>query len=487
MRHTRTRRRLKAILTVLLFFALLISIEAKIETLIPELKFFAESKIEESLDRKIDISIGSLDGGIIHPFTLHRISIKKGLYASLIPSLEIDSIRTNYRVWDVLFHKGIVNTFSHFLSGESCIDIRFSMKDQELTGFVRVAGELQRARLRGYVTVARGGRIDYTGKIDDEYIWLDLTAKKAALTSVVLFDIPRQEILMTVRAHHLKVRGFDIVGDAIFRNRIMHLSDELRASSVEGEFETRHIILDYEPFVDIKSSYRVEGGLLHIDRLEVGDGAKASGTIGLRAPYGLDITVLADNVNLQMVFASMKGKAGESFLTGTMSGKFELKGPSEDSALNARLEVRSGILAGVLDFDHLSATLTGDGPLIRIEDSRIVRESGTLKLAGDIDLSKVGRGNIFSGVRIVSDEEAITWDELETKRSGGVNEMHLKKKMSDEVNLNFKKFLSDERIDESLRDRDQVEIEYKLHPTESLKMQVGQDKNFFGFEHKDRF
>ena len=34
---------------------------------------------------------------------------------------------------------------------------------------------------------------------------------------------------------------------------------------------------------------------------------------------------------------------------------------------------------------------------------------------------------------------------------------------------------------------DEVQLEYKLHPNDSLKVTVGQDKDFLGLEHKDKF
>jgi hypothetical protein len=47
--------------------------------------------------------------------------------------------------------------------------------------------------------------------------------------------------------------------------------------------------------------------------------------------------------------------------------------------------------------------------------------------------------------------------------------------------------MADERIDESLRETDEYELEYNLNPNESLKFRMGQEQDFFGLEHKNKF
>ena len=63
----------------------------------------------------------------------------------------------------------------------------------------------------------------------------------------------------------------------------------------------------------------------------------------------------------------------------------------------------------------------------------------------------------------------------------------MKKKINDDIDIDFKKFTSEDTIDESLKYGDEVQLEYKLHPNDSLKVMVGQDKEFLGIEHKDKF
>ena len=66
MRNIRTRRRLKFVLTVLLIVCVVLFIEDRIEAFVPQMKNFAESRIEDALGGKIKLSIGDVDGGLLH-------------------------------------------------------------------------------------------------------------------------------------------------------------------------------------------------------------------------------------------------------------------------------------------------------------------------------------------------------------------------------------------------------------------------------------
>jgi hypothetical protein len=169
-----------------------------------------------------------------------------------------------------------------------------------------------------------------------------------------------------------------------------------------------------------------------------------------------------------------------------MSGKFEIKGPMARLKSDSRFEVRDGKL-GVLDFESLTATLKGEGSVIRIEEARVKRESGYFALAGEIDLRRWGRESLFDDLKLASSEAAILWDGIDTSKTQDLKELKVQKKVTEDLNLGFKKFQSDNLINESARESDEVELEYKLQDKESFKVSVGQGSSFFGLEHKDKF
>jgi hypothetical protein len=83
MRNIRARRRVTALLTLLLVVSFIAFIESRIEAFAPQFKTLAENKIEEAFKGGIDINIGRLEGGILRPFLLRDVKIfKKGGKAS---------------------------------------------------------------------------------------------------------------------------------------------------------------------------------------------------------------------------------------------------------------------------------------------------------------------------------------------------------------------------------------------------------------------
>ena len=102
MRHTRTRRHFKFILSLLLAGCLLLFLEERIEAFVPDVRNFTQARIEEALGNRVRLSIGGIDGGILHPITLNDVRINDSRTAPVIPSLVISSVKTGYRVWDLL-------------------------------------------------------------------------------------------------------------------------------------------------------------------------------------------------------------------------------------------------------------------------------------------------------------------------------------------------------------------------------------------------
>ncbi len=472
------------VLSALLVICLVLFFESRIEAFAPQIKNFAVLKIEETFSGRFKLSIGSLDGGILHPIVLNDIKIKDKHGVSLFSSLNISSIKTNYRIWDILFKRRENSIVSQILAKDSRVYINFVAKNNKVSGFVRIDGDLENSRLKGYVNLADNERIDFEGGVKGDRF--DVGIKLAGGSLNAKGSISEAGTLeVSFRANHLNIRGLDISGSALLENRIA--DDGIAGSGhVEGKFETKNLIVNYNPFLDLKISYRIASGVLEIQELNLGGSFNGRGRICLKQPFITDATVLADNLSLSWLFSRLGAKEAASVLSGTMNAKLELKGPIRNLKSNIRLEIRKGTILK-LDFDYLNANLKGDGPILRIEDSRVTRESGYFALAGEMDLRRMGRAILFDSIRLSSDDRAITWDGWNTKRVQDVEELSMKKKINDDIDLNFKKFITDEKVDESLKDTDEVQFEYKLHPNNSLTMMVGHHEDFFGFEHKDKF
>jgi len=460
------------------------------EAFVPQMKNLAEMGIEKTFNDKVSFSIGSIDGGVFRPFVFNDIKIedKKGTF--LFSSVDINSIRTDYRIWDFLFSvfcrdgKG-GPAVCDVLSGDSSVYINFVTKNGGMTGFVKLEGSFADADVKGYVNLPNKEKVDFVGKVKDDSFDIEIrpaagTLKaKGALSSSGVLDAK-------IRVEHIQLYGCDIVCDLNLKNRIEGAGGGVKKAFVEGEVDAENLVVNFRPLFNAKASYRYSGGMLEIPDFSFGEIVKARAKIFLSKPYNVDAVFTANNVSLTWLFANLGVKDPSSMLSGTLNGKFAFKGKPETLKTDIRMEIRNGTIA-TLDFKYLTASFTGDGPIMHIEDSRITRESGYFTLSGEMDLRKIGRNDLFAGIKILNDDQALSWDVLETTKLKDAQEIRMTKKIDDVISLDFKKFIAEEKMGESIGHTDEVQLEYKLHQHESLKMMLGQDEDFLGFEHKDKF
>lgn len=483
MRRTRARRRFKFILVSLLVVCSALFIESRIEAFVPQIKTFADVKIGETFGGKFNISVGSLDGGIVKPFVLNDIKIKDKKGVALFSSIDIDSIKTNYRLWDVFFKNR--SFLSNLLSRDSFVYVNFVTKNRQIFGFAKLEGDLLNPTFKGCVNMPSKDRIDFTGEIKQDSFDIKIMPSAGVITAHGVVS-ENEGLMMDVKVNNVKIGKFDITCDAKVKNKVVASSANPDVSSLEGEIETSNMLLGYKPFLNLKASYVISDGVLKIKSLNLGDSFSSSGSVALKDPYKMDLVVTANNVSLSWLMLSLGVSEAKEALTGTMNSKFIFKGTFRNPRMEANLDIRKGTIS-TLDFDTLTATLKGDLPFVKIEDSRISRESGYFVLAGEINLARLGKGNMFDDIKIASDDRAVMWDGWNTSKTQDSESINMKKRLNDNINLDFKKFVADQTVDESIRDKDEVQLEYKLNGKDSLKMMMGQDKDFFGLEHKDKF
>ncbi len=439
MRNIRNRRRFGLILYLLLAVCVILFIEDRIEAFVPEMKNFAEARIEKAAGGRIKFSIGDIDGGLFQPITFNDVKIKSGT-AGAFPSLEVSSIKTEYRLWDIM----------NASSG----------------GFFSA---------RGRIDLASGGRINFIGKIKNGVFDIELKPNHGVIKAQGNFG-EKGLLDANFKVYHLDIGGYDFTCEGVLKAE----------NTAQGSVELKNCVLNYKPFLNLEASYKISGGMLEITNFSLSDIFKGHGTFQLREPFNINAVLTVNNLSLSWLGLALGAKNASSILSGTANIKCDFKGPLAGLRSNVKMEIRKGAIA-TLGFEYLSAHLKGEGPVIRIEDSRITRESGTFILAGDIDLRKIGKDTMFGNIRLVGDDKAINWDGWDTSKVQNIREVTMKKRINDDINLDFKKYTFENVIDESLKYGDEVQLEYKLHPNDSLKVMVGQDKEFLGIEHKSKF
>jgi hypothetical protein len=348
---------------------------------------------------------------------------------------------------------------------------------------VKLEGDVKSADIQGYLILFEKRRIDINGKLRSGSFYVELRSRSGSL-KIEGKRSPDGYLLTNIKAKHIRLSGIDIVCEAVLKNRIVNDAAN-NSVHLEGEIETRSLVLNYMLFPDLRASYKLYNGLVDISNLTLGKDMKASGWASLRDPYNGNLCFTTDNANLGGVL-SYFGIRNNDTVSGTLNAKVDLKGPIKKLKSSAHVLLKQGTI-GKIDFESMEATFKGEGPIIRIEESRLSRKSGYISLEGEMDLRKIGKAAIFQQLKLVTDDNAIAWDDWQASTSQGVQKIEMKKKISEDINVGFKKFVPDGQVDESMRQKDQVEVEYKLQGADSIKLSVGEDKNFFGLQHKDKF
>lgn len=481
MRHLRARRKYRLTLLTLLMLSSMLLTESRIEALMPELKAVAEARVERALGGGSALVIGNVDGGILQPIVLNGVRIERARGQALFQSLVIDKIRTNYRIWDLLRMKAAPEA-SEILEKGSTVYVNFSLRGGKVSGFAGIEGDLVQSRASGYVNLPGEGKIEFIWAVKGDNFDLALYPSSGALR-VICTVSDGGVVDAAFRIDHVKLRGVDISCAGRISNR---MSGPGGFGSVEGEVVTSDLVLNGIAVPDMKASYISSGGVLRINELKLANGLGLRGSVSLGRPRAADLAITADSVNLNRLFLTLGVKDAASVLTGTLSGRFAVKVRGDRTRLDSTFDIRQGT-AGTFDFSHLTASLEGELPFLKIEDARMYRRSGYLAVAGEIDVTKAGTPLFFKDVKLVTDDNAIAWDQWGSVERNGSEEVNMARSLNPDVDVRYRKLVGGARIDESSRDGDRMKLEYKLTQNESLGVSVEKDRSFVGFEHRDEF
>lgn len=461
-------------------------VETRIEAFAPRIRDFIAFRAEEAMGGNMKFSIGNIQGGILNPISFNEIKLRDKKDAAIFSSVVIDSIRTDYRIWDLFVRRGDNSVISNIFSRGSYIYVNFETKNKENSGFVRIDGSSNDARVTGYVNLFNKEKVDFDGRITPKYFALEIKPS-AGIIYVYGRMLDSGGILMNIRTSRLKIMEHDLTLDALLNITASHLFENGADKMINGDIRTRRLAFDGRIYPEVKMVYKFAKDVLNMHSFEFGNNLKANGSVVLNEPYKIDFKIQFDNVSLSRLLAEFDAEAAAKNFSGILNGKIDLSGSIRNLKSITHLGVRDGAIM-TLGFQSLTATLKGDGPLLRIDDSRIVRESGSLVLGGEIDVTKLGKGDAFDRIKLISDDQAINWDALETAKCQGTEEIRMRKKLYDGLNFGFKKYVNSDKIDESSRDKDALRLEYKMGDTDAIAMSF-QDggTSFLGLEHKDKF
>ena len=453
------------------------------------------------------IELNITDGSII-PYG-SKAAIAEGLNGKVILSeseLELEDINLNFYNLPV----SIEGKLRGIKTGAPILDLAFESRNRYLSVDANAEGTLQDLSVKGTLGGKNGGSLSFAGnfRLQEE----KLNLKEVALGEGLKIEdgcvdfknrgfefsiSPQKEgsgkaklggnfrepvIALYGTLKHWPVGAVDLSTDVKFDAELKEKSEVLMLT---GTLNTTNTIINYRPAAELSAQFTVRKKAVEILGLKWGKTFRLVGKVNLEAPNDLEIIALLDGTKLEDLM-SFWGESVKNVVSGTVKGRLEIDGPLDTCVSRGHITARGGHIGDVY-YENAVIHLTGKGPMVTVGDSRIYRETGYLLLNGELDFSQLGKRNIFEDIVIKTDDQSIVWEGWDISKETVTDTVNLKKRIGEELEIGF--VAPVEPTDELKEEEPEgaFEMRYKLKESDSLKMQIRQEEEFLGVEHKIKF
>ena len=144
---------------------------------------------------------------------------------------------------------------------------------------------------------------------------------------------------------------------------------------------------------------------------------------------------------------------------------------------------------GTIGYENMILNLKGIGPILRVYESRLVREDSFLTLDGRVDIRELGSERFMEDITVSTDEKTIVWEGWDISRAGDNGELTLSKGVDGGIKVGFKTYLTeDETTYQAVKPQDELSLEYDIPEADSsLQIKAKEREDFFGMMKKYRF
>ncbi|MGB2601854.1 MAG: hypothetical protein WBD00_00890 [Candidatus Omnitrophota bacterium] len=468
-------------------------------------KRFAENKVSAFLGNKLDIRIREISGGVTRDMTLQDVEFISGQDESA-KVFRLERMEISYRLWRVFLERfGIVEQEEQPLE---YVGIYFSDENPFVQGFVKIYAYPGKLELVGHVSPVLFGEEEKKGvkgtffkredgKYDCDLLWdgtlkiegvldpvgrsidlgFDPLSSKKGTVKIKGSITKEKDISVYSRLDKVNLAGAEIIGDIWLSYR----DEGMPVFLVKAE----NLVVNRSPFWDIVAggTFSREKKLITIDKASWGKGFSLFGKIATEDPYNSNLKLMFRNVDLAEV-GSMFGNTNTP-LGGIAEGEFTFKGPLNTASVKGRLHVGEGVL-GNMEFRSISASFEGKLPVIKAVDSRVMKDGGYIMVDGEIDFSKMREGKAFDGLLFETDNKVAVWEDWQISKGDSANKVRATR---DKVTLSTS--LEDDSLHRGIGEDDPIQnelgVNYKIDKGSSLKVQIEEDDDFFGLEHKIEF
>jgi hypothetical protein len=466
---------------------------------------FAEDKVTEFIGHRLAVQIGSLNGGIFTDMTLQNVAFSSGK-AGKGKVFRLERMEISYRIWDVIMEK--LGLTSGEDSALKYMGIYFSKENPFVQGFIKLYRYPEKIELFGHVSPILFGGKDKKGikgvflkredgKYDCDLLWdgrvnitgtLDPSGRAIKLGCVPLSEKKgivkisasideKGDLQAYFRLDKADLFGTEVIGDLrlSYRDEVMPLF----------LFRAENMVVNKQPFWDFMAGggFSSAEKVIFLENVRWGEGISLAGKIGTDSPYFAGLKLFIKNVDLGEL-AGMLGDA-KTPLAGKAEGEINFDGPIKTARVKGRLYIGEGMLDD-MEFRSMFATLEGKLPVIKVVDSRVVKEGGLIIVSGHMDFSKLQDDKAFEDLVFETDNKVAVWEDWQISKEEKSGVVEARK---DRMTLSTT--IEDGSLQDKMDEEDPVQKElgfkYKIDTSNSLKLKLEEENDFLGLEHKIQF
>ncbi|MEA3490069.1 MAG: hypothetical protein U9R44_07020 [Candidatus Omnitrophota bacterium] len=469
------------------------------------IKRTVEDKVAEFMGNELTARIGEVRGGMFRDMILQNVAIYSGK-GDEGGVFRVERMEIPYRIWRALFDKlGLLPPQERDLRN---IGIYFSRENPFIKGFIKlykypdrielfghispgIFGDREKRGVKGVFRKRGDGRYDceilwdgktkITGTLDPSGRTIDLgftpVARKKGIVKIKGSIGEKKEVKVYSRLDKVSVFGTEVIGDLWLTYRDPGIPVFF--------FKAENLVIDKRPFWDVVVEGEFSPGekKLSLDNVKWGESITLRGKIRTQDPYPAELRLVIKDMDLGEL-AGMLGNTTGPF-AGVAETDINIEGPVKTAEVKGRLFISEGVMNN-MEFRSIFATLEGKLPVVRIVDSRVLKETGHLIVSGQMDFSKLRENKAFEDVVFETDNRVAVWEDWQISKE---EKHHVVEARKDKVTI------STSMDDGSLRRRPVTEdaiqkefgFKYGLDGSNSIKIETSEEDDFFGLEHKIQF
>ena len=474
------------------------------------LKGLVEQKLNNLFSNDITVNIGHIEGGVFRNIVSDDVTIS---HPKLKLPFSLRRIEVPYRIWysiankyksifgkdeeglKVFFAKDnpFIDGYFVFQGAKGHLDVLgcFSLLGKKVDNILR--GTISHVKDTSYsvdlkfnTNVAIKGIFD----IGNETLSLNVSTDRGNVKVDIAFpDENTTEI--TVRLDHIDLNGIDLIGT-------IKLSVRDDGNKEIFDVSASGLIVNYTPLnkvVEIKGEIIEDEHTLNIPSILVknaGDAGVAGGNVVegfIKLIFGkerqIESNIVIKDLKLEDIVLM---KYDEKIASGVLNSEVKIHGSIENPKTYLHIVIQNGEMNN-FKFRALSASLRGLGSIFMIEDGRINKGDGNLIMSGEIDFSRLGEGKAFDNMLIETDQKVAVWEGWQISKWVDTSRIMAAKKLGkDDVTLTFETYANEDLFRGNQYERDnKIGVEYNLSQNENIRMELKDEENFLGLEHKVEF